>query len=59
MSSLNERNDVRSKDHTAEVVGAKMFVGIKHYELLHGDDLADAVWKGRMVCTGNCIRGAD
>ena len=59
MSSLNEWNDVRSKDHTAEVVGAKMLVGIKDYELLHGDDLADAVWKGRMVCTGNCIKGAD
>ena len=33
--------------------------GIKDYELLQGDDLADAVWKGRMVCTGNCIKGAD
>ena len=55
MSSLGEWNDVRSKDPTAEVVGAKMLVGIKDYELLQGDDLADAVWKGRMVCMGNCI----
>ena len=49
MSSLNEWNDVRSFDRTAEVVGAKMLVGITGYEFLQGDDLADAVWKGRMV----------
>lgn len=44
---------------TAEIVCAKMLVGIKDYELLQGDDLANAVWKGRMRCTGNCIKGAD
>lgn len=44
---------------TAEIVCVKMLVGIKDYELLQGDDLADAVWKGRMGCTGNCIKGAD
>ena len=48
-----------SKSPTAEIVGAKILVGIKDYEILQGDDLANAVWKGRMVCTGNCIKGAD
>ena len=59
MSSLGEWDYVRSKGPAAEVVGAKMSVGIKDYELLKGDDLADAVWKGRMVCTRNCIKSSD
>ena len=31
-----------SKSPTAEIVGAKILVGIKDYELLQGDDLANA-----------------
>lgn len=58
-SSLSEWKDVCLKDPHAEVVGAKMLVGIKGFELLQDGQLEEAVWKGRFVCTGNCIRGAD
>ena len=50
---------MQSKVHNAELVGGKMLVGIKEDNCLRGDDLADAVWKGRMFCTGNCIKGGD
>lgn len=59
MPSLSEWQDVCVKDPHAEVVGAKMLIGIKDFELLQDGQFEDAVWKGRLVCSGNCIRGAD
>ena len=44
---------------TLNLLVAKCLSVSKKYYFLRRDDLADAVWKGRMLCTGNCIKGGD
>ena len=60
LDSVEEWNSVRARVPEAELVGAKLLIGIKDYELLNQSiaDLEWALWKARFVCTGNFITNA-
>ena len=55
MNCTREWDDVRRSDPNAEVLGAKLLIGIKDHEFLDEAELGDATWKARFVCTGNHI----
>eukprot|EP00931_Biecheleriopsis_adriatica_P065039 TRINITY_DN3965_c1_g1_i1.p1 TRINITY_DN3965_c1_g1~~TRINITY_DN3965_c1_g1_i1.p1 ORF type:complete len:1301 (-),score=320.83 TRINITY_DN3965_c1_g1_i1:1146-5048(-) len=59
LNSVREWRDVCAEDPSAEVLGAKLLIGIKDWELMTDAELAEALWKARFVCTGNHIVGAD